>query len=158
MNTLGTMQSNGIMPRRLVAPLRQASRGSTVNTDCTVEAKKTQDEIPLSHRLMECISQPKNISSDTVEAQEDASMPPSEYGSTVDAHEENYNSFNSLRDQPRSFTGHRSNITSASLGTDCEHVLLAEGQKKVHFAADSTSRSQGNVIWSIYELFWLQCI
>ncbi|WMV54106.1 hypothetical protein MTR67_047491 [Solanum verrucosum] len=139
----GTMQSNGIMPRRSVAPVRQASRGSTVNTDCTVEAKKTQDEIPLSHRLMECISQPKNICSDTVEAQEDASMPPSEYGSTVDMHEENYNSFNSLRDQPKSFTGHRSNITSASLGTDCEHVLLAEGQKKVHFAADSTSRSQG---------------
>lgn len=138
----GTMQSNGIMPRRLVAPLRQASRGSIVNTDCTVEAKKTQDEIPLSHRLMECISQPKNIGSDTVEAQEDASMPPSEYGSTVDAHEENFNSFNSLRDQPRSFTGHRSNITSASLGTECEHVLLAEGQKKVHFADDSTSRSQ----------------
>ncbi|XP_006351871.1 serine/threonine-protein kinase mph1 isoform X2 [Solanum tuberosum] len=138
----GTMQSNGIMPRRSVAPVRQASRGSTVNTDCTVEAKKTQDEIPLSHRLMECISQPKNIGSDTVEAQEDASMPPSEYGSTVDVHEENYNSFNSLRDQPRSFTGHRSNITSASLGTECEHVLLAEGQKKVHFAADSTSRSQ----------------
>ncbi|XP_055834651.1 serine/threonine-protein kinase MPS1 [Solanum dulcamara] len=138
----GTMPSNGIMPRRLVAPLRQASRGSTVNTDCTVEAKKTQDEIPLSHRLMECISQPKSIGSDTVEAQEDASMPPSEYGSTVDAHEENYNSFNSLRDQPRSFTGHRSNITSASLGTESEHVLLAEGQKKVHFAVDSTSRSQ----------------
>ncbi|TMW86942.1 hypothetical protein EJD97_020674 [Solanum chilense] len=138
----GTMQSNGIMPRRSVAPVRQASRGSTVNTDCTVEAKKTQDEIPLSHRLMECISQPKNIGSDTVEAQEDAYMPPSEYGSTVDVHEENYNSFNSLRDQPRSFTGHRSNITSASLGTECEHVLLAEGPKKVHFAADSTSRSQ----------------
>lgn len=137
---LGTMQSNGIMPRRLVAPLRQASRGPTVNTDCTLEAKKTQDEIPLSHRLMECISQPKNIGSDTVEAQEGASMPPSEYGS--DAHEENYNSFNSLRDQPRSFTGHRSNITAASLVTECEHVLLAEGQKKVHFAADSTSRSQ----------------
>lgn len=139
---LGTMQSNGIIPRRLVAPLRQASRGSTLNKDCTLEAKKTQDEIPLSHRLMECISQPKNIGSDTVEAQEDASMPPSEYGSTVDAHEENYNSFNSLRDQPRSFTGHRSNITAASVVTECEHVLLAEGQKKVHFAADSTSRSQ----------------
>lgn len=117
-----------------------------MNTDCTVEAKKTQDEIPLSHRLMECLSQPKSIGSDTVEAQEDASMPPSEYGSTVDAHEENYNSFNSLRDQPRSFTGHRSNITSASLGTESEHVLLAEGQKKVHFAVDSTSRSQGNVV------------
>ncbi|KAK4359049.1 hypothetical protein RND71_021278 [Anisodus tanguticus] len=140
---LGKMQSNSIMPRRLVAPLRQASRGSTLNTDCTLEAKKTQDEISLSHRLMECISQPKNTASDTVEAQEDASMPPSEYGSTVDAHEENYNSFNSLRDQPRSFTGHRSNITTASLVTECEQVLLAEGKKKVHFAADSTSRSQG---------------
>ncbi|KAJ8541687.1 hypothetical protein K7X08_002503 [Anisodus acutangulus] len=139
---LGKMQSNSIMPRRLVAPLRQASRGSTLNTDCTLEAKKTQDEIPLSHRLMECISQPKNTASDTVEAQEDASMPPSEYGSTVDAHEENYSSFNSLRDQPRSFTGRRSNITTASLVTECEQVLLAEGQKKVHFAADSTSRSQ----------------
>ncbi|KAJ8551222.1 hypothetical protein K7X08_000592 [Anisodus acutangulus] len=139
---LGKMQSNSIMPRRLVAPLRQASRGSTLNTDCTLEAKKTQDEISLSHRLMECISQPKNTASDTVEAQEDASMPPSEYGSTVDAHEENYNSFNSLRDQPRSFTGHRSNITTASLVTECEQVLLAEGKKKVHFAADSTSRSQ----------------
>ncbi|KAF3646681.1 putative histone-lysine N-methyltransferase ASHR1-like [Capsicum annuum] len=137
-----TMQSNGIMPRRLVGPLRQASRGSTLNTDCTVEAKKTQDEIPLSHRLMECISQPKNIGSDTVEAQEDASMPPSEYGSTVDTHGENYNSFNSLRDQPRSFTGQRSNITAASIVTECEHSLLAEGQKKVHFAADNTSRSQ----------------
>ncbi|XP_060198090.1 serine/threonine-protein kinase MPS1 isoform X1 [Lycium barbarum] len=140
---IGTMKSNSIMPRRLVAPLRQASRGSTLNTDCTLEAKKTQDETPLSHRLMDCISQPKNIGSATVEAQEDASMQPSEYGSTVDAHEENYNSFNSLKDQPRSFTGHRSNITSASLVTECEQVLLAEGQKKVHFAADSTSRSQG---------------
>ncbi|KAM3394764.1 serine/threonine-protein kinase MPS1 isoform X1 [Capsicum galapagoense] len=137
-----TMQSNGIMPRRLVGPLRQASRGSTLNTDCTVEAKKTQDEIPLSHRLMECISQPKNIGSDTVEAQEDASMPPSEYGSTVDTHGENYSSFNSLRDHQRSFTGQRSNITAASIVTECEHALLAEGQKKVHFAADNTSRSQ----------------
>ncbi|CAN4081353.1 unnamed protein product [Withania somnifera] len=139
---LGTMQSNGIIPRRLVAPLRQGSRGSTLNKDCTLEAKKTQDEISLSHRLIECISQPKDIGSDTVEAQEDASMPPSEYGSTVDAHEENYNSFHSLRDQPRSFTGNRSNITAASVVTECEHVLSAEGQKKVHFAADSTSRSQ----------------
>ncbi|CAN4121071.1 unnamed protein product [Withania somnifera] len=144
---LGTMLSNGIIPRRLVAPLRQASRG-TSNRDCTLEAKKTQDETPLSHRLMECISQPKNIGSDTVETQEDASMPPSEYGSTVDAHEDNYDSFNSLRDHPRSFTDHRSNIGAASVVTECEHVLLAEGQKKVHFAADSTSRSQ-EMDWDI---------
>ncbi|XP_070055968.1 serine/threonine-protein kinase MPS1 isoform X3 [Nicotiana tomentosiformis] len=141
---LGTMQSNVLMPRRSVAPQRGASKGSTLNTDCALDTKKTQDEISLSHRLMECISQPKNIGSVTVEDQEDASMPPSEYGSTVDAHEENYNSFNSLRDQPRSFAGRRSNITAASSVTECEHVLLAEGQKRVHFAADSTSKLQGN--------------
>ncbi|XP_075088967.1 serine/threonine-protein kinase MPS1-like isoform X3 [Nicotiana tabacum] len=140
---LGTMQSNVLMPRRSVAPQRGASKGSTLNTDCALDTKKTQDEISLSHRLMECISQPKNIGSVTVEAQEDA-MLPSEYGSTVDAHEENYNSFNSLRDQPRSFTGRRSNITAASSVTECEHILLAEGQKRVHFAAESTSKSQGS--------------
>ncbi|OIT28864.1 PREDICTED: serine/threonine-protein kinase mph1 isoform X1 [Nicotiana attenuata] len=138
---LGTMQSNVLMPRRSVAPQRGASKGSTLNRDCALDTKKTQDEISLSHRLMECISQPKNIGSVNVEAQEDA-MPPSEYGSTVDAHEENYNSFNSLRDQPRSFTGRRSNITAASSVTECEHILLAEGQKRVHFAADSSSKSQ----------------
>lgn len=126
-----------------MAPQRGASKGSTLNTDCALDTKKTQDEISLSHRLMECISQPKNIGSVTVEAQEDA-MLPSEYGSTVDAHEENYNSFNSLRDQPRSFTGRRSNITAASSVTECEHILLAEGQKRVHFAAESTSKSQGS--------------
>lgn len=109
------------------------------------DMKKAHDDILASHRLQGCISQPKNTASVVREIHEDESVtPPSDWNSTVNTHEQDFRSMNAQRDQIRSFEGCQSNITLESTVARSVDIPLVEGQKKVHYAADYNSRSQGN--------------
>ncbi|XP_031099171.1 serine/threonine-protein kinase MPS1 isoform X2 [Ipomoea triloba] len=141
---LGNIQSNNIRPRRQLLPRREVSNSSTKSVDPMCDMKKAHDDILASHRLQGCISQPKNTASVVREIHEDESVtPPSDWNSTVNTHEQDFRSMNAQRDQIRSFEGCQSNITLESTVARSEDIPLVEGQKKVHYAADYNSRSQG---------------
>nr|GMD81904.1 serine/threonine-protein kinase mph1 isoform X1 [Ipomoea batatas] len=141
---LGNIQSNNIRPRRQLLPRREVSNSSTKSVDPMCDMKKAHDDILASHRLQGCISQPKNIASVVRETHEDESVtPPSDWNSTVNTHEQDFRSMNAQRDQIRSFEGCQSNITLESTVARSVDIPLVEGQKKVHYAADYNSRSQG---------------
>ncbi|XP_022880184.1 protein kinase 3-like isoform X2 [Olea europaea var. sylvestris] len=140
---LGMLQSNSIRPRRLAVPQRVTSKESDLNPHPTFDAKKSNEEILLSHRLMGSKSQSKKVVSVAVDAQEVAAVsPPSEWGSTINTHEENFKPSNVHGDQSQPFTGSRSNDAVASLVIEPEHVQLSEVQKKVHFASESYAIAQ----------------
>ncbi|KAK6132376.1 hypothetical protein DH2020_033897 [Rehmannia glutinosa] len=81
------MQSNGIRPRRFLVPQRETSKESNIRPHSTNDVKKSKEDILHGHRLRGSIPQ-SNISGGN---QECASItPPSEWGSTVKAHEENF--------------------------------------------------------------------
>ncbi|KAK6132377.1 hypothetical protein DH2020_033868 [Rehmannia glutinosa] len=81
------MQSNGIRPRRFLVPQRETSKESNIRPHSTNDVKKSKEDILHGHRLRASIPQ-SNISGGN---QECASItPPSEWGSTVKAHEENF--------------------------------------------------------------------
>lgn len=142
---VGMMQSNNIKPRRMLVPQRGTSKSLTFDVDRTSNAKKTQEDYSLSQRLKDCGQESKNLASGTGETPEDASItPPSEWGSTVNTHEGSFKPFENHNDQLRSFTADGNNATTALDILEPEHVLLAEGQKKVHFARQSDSRFYGN--------------
>ncbi|CAI9778113.1 unnamed protein product [Fraxinus pennsylvanica] len=139
---LGTLQSNSIRPRRLAVPQRGTSKESNLNPHPTYDAKKSNEEILLNHRLMNSTSQSKKVVSFAVDVQEDASISPSsEWSSTIQ--EGNFKPCNDHGDQPQLFSGSRSNNTVASLMVvEPEHVPSSEVQKKVHFASENYARTQ----------------
>ncbi|XP_019180032.1 PREDICTED: MAP kinase kinase MKK1/SSP32 isoform X2 [Ipomoea nil] len=141
---LGNIQSNNIRPRRQLLPRREVSNSSTKSVDPMCDMKKAHDDILASHRLQGCISQPKNTASVVRETHEDELVtPPSGWNSTVNTHEQDFRSMNAQRDQIRSFEGCQSNITLESTVARSVDIPLVEGQKKVHYATDYNSRSQG---------------
>lgn len=138
------MQSNNIRPRRQLLPRREVSSSSTKSVDPSSDMKEAHDDILASHRLQGCISQPKNTVSVVRETPEDALVtPPSDWNSTVNIHEQDFRSMNAHGDQIRSFEGYQSNTLESTVARNVD-IPLVEGQKKVHYAIDCNSRSQGN--------------
>ncbi|KAL2467512.1 putative protein kinase 1 [Forsythia ovata] len=141
---LGTSQSNSVRPRRLMVPQRGTSKESNLNPHPVFDAKKSNEEISPSHRLMDTTSQSKKVVSVSGDTQEDAPIsPPSEWGSTINTHEGNFKPCNDHGDQHQPFPGSRSNNTVAPLVIEPEHVPLSEVQKKVRFASENYARTQG---------------
>ncbi|KAK4493189.1 hypothetical protein RD792_017952 [Penstemon davidsonii] len=139
---LGTMQSNVLKPRRCVFPRRETSKDSNLKPHSVVDVEKSKEDIPQDQRLRGSSSQSKNVVSLTVQNQEDASItPPSEWGSTVNTHEESI-LYKAQRDQPGLSTRCGSNNAVASSCYEPENVP-AEVQKKVYFASECNVTSRG---------------
>lgn len=134
------MQSNAIGPRRTLVPHREISKDSNIKPHLTFDAKNSKEDVPQGHRLRFSVSHSKNMVTVTGENQEDGSMsPPSEWGSTVNTLEKD------LRDQPGDSAGSANNdIVAVETGN-----VLAEVQKKVHFATDNDATSHGNFVFQI---------
>lgn len=139
---LSMMPSNNIQPRRMLVPHRGAPKGSSKTTGSTFDTKKMEDEGLLSQRLRDCVSRSKDMVSVVGETQDYASIiAPTEWGSTVNTHDESYKKFDGNSEQARSYAGHRTNDTVASI-MESEHVPLVDGTKRVHFATNNHSRFQ----------------
>ncbi|KAL0351439.1 UNVERIFIED_CONTAM: Serine/threonine-protein kinase MPS1 [Sesamum calycinum] len=138
-----TMQSNGIRPRRMLVPQQETSKESNMKPHSAIAAKKSKEDVLQGHRLMSSIRESKTTVSVTGDNQEDASItPPSEWGTTVNAHEENFKPCNDQRDQPGLSIRSRINDAVASSGVKPEKVL-AEVRRKVHFSTEKIATSQG---------------
>ncbi|KAA8546364.1 hypothetical protein F0562_002897 [Nyssa sinensis] len=140
---LGTMQSNNIIPRRILVPQRETLKSSGSNVGSIVDAKKTQDETSPSHKVRDSTAQTKNMVSAVGETQEDGSItPPSISGSIINTYEESFKPSDVQRDQPRPITGCKNNNTISSLLVESQCLPLVDGQKKVQFSLGNTVRSQ----------------
>ncbi|KAL2231960.1 UNVERIFIED_CONTAM: Serine/threonine-protein kinase MPS1 [Sesamum indicum] len=136
------MQSNGIKPRRMLVPQKETSKESNTKPHSAIDAKKSKEDILQGHRLMSSIRESKTTVSITGDNQEDASItPPSEWGTTVNAHEENL-PCNNQRDQPGLSIRSGVNDAVASSGVKPEKVL-AEVRRKVHFSTEKIAKSHG---------------
>ena len=129
----------------MLVPQRGTPKGSALNKNPTFNTKKTQEDYSLSQRLKDYVAQSKNLAPGAGETPDYASItPPSEWISTVNTHEGRFKPFDGHNDQPRSFTSNKNNATAALDILESEHVLLTEGQKKVHLASQNDSRFRGN--------------
>ncbi|XWS25195.1 hypothetical protein CRYUN_Cryun27aG0049000 [Craigia yunnanensis] len=128
--SLGTMQTNGIMPRRMVVPQRAASR----NVGATVDTIKSQDCVSLSHRQL---FNDKIIAG---ESQEAASITPrSTKGTISKTFAENFNPFDVDRHQPRVVVDQKENNPNPVQDVEAQHV---DGQRKVRFLTGHNVTSQ----------------
>ncbi|KAK6114863.1 hypothetical protein DH2020_007132 [Rehmannia glutinosa] len=135
------MQSNGIRPRRFLVPQRETSKESNIRPHSTNDVKKSKEDILHGHRLRASIPQ-SNISGGN---QECASItPPSEWGSTVKAHEENFKPCNTQGDQHGLSIRSEINDAVALAGVEPEPGnVAAEVQRKVHFSSENIATSRG---------------
>ncbi|CBI19069.3 unnamed protein product, partial [Vitis vinifera] len=120
---LGTMQSNSIMPRRILVPRRETSKITASNVVPTIDAKKSQDVRPSMHQGntgKELVVEIRNKVSVVGETEEDAPItPPSISGSITNE---------DLYDVQR---------------VQCKpHVPVVDGQKKVQFLLGKNASSQ----------------
>ncbi|XP_007018980.2 PREDICTED: probable serine/threonine-protein kinase mps1 isoform X2 [Theobroma cacao] len=117
--SLGTVQTNGIMPRRMVVPQRTASR----NVGANVDTNKSRDCVSLSHGQL---VKDKIIAG---ESQEDASItPPSITGTITKTFDENFNPFDVDQDQPKEVVDQKENNLIPLRDVESQHV---DGQRKV---------------------------
>ncbi|XVE55392.1 hypothetical protein DITRI_Ditri03aG0154900 [Diplodiscus trichospermus] len=115
--SLGTMQTNVIMPRRMVVPQSAASRNAGANVD----TNKSWDYVSSNHGQL---VKDKIIAG---ESQENASItPPSIKGTITKTFDENFNSFDVDHDQPKDVVDKN-----------------ADGQTKVQFLTGNNVASQG---------------
>ncbi|XVF64629.1 hypothetical protein PTKIN_Ptkin09bG0183500 [Pterospermum kingtungense] len=129
--SLGTMQPNGIMPRRMVVPQRAPSRNVAVNVD----NNKPQDCVSLSHRRL--FMDNKIV---TRESQEDASItPPSITGTISKTLGENSNQFDMDRNQPKAVVDKKDNNPIPVQDVEAQHV---DGQRKVQLLTEPNASSQ----------------
>ncbi|XVE60379.1 hypothetical protein DITRI_Ditri05aG0124100 [Diplodiscus trichospermus] len=128
--SLGTIQTNGIMPRRMVVPQRSASR----NVGANVDTNKSQDCVSLSHHHL---SKDKIIAE---ESQEDASItPPSITGTITKTLGENFNPFDVDRHQPKVVVDKKENNTILVQDVEAQH---GDGQQKIQFLTGHNVASQ----------------
>lgn len=128
----------------MLIPQQGPPKGSTT-IGSTFDTKKTEGEGLISQRLRGCISESKTTVSFVGETPDFASITtPSEWGSTVNMHDESSKMFNGHCEQPKSFAGCRNNNLVASSIVESEPVPLFEGPKKVHFSTGTDARFQGN--------------
>ncbi|OMO49836.1 hypothetical protein COLO4_38348 [Corchorus olitorius] len=128
---LGTMQTNGIMPRRMVAPQRAASR----NVGTNVDTNKSRDCVSLSHGQL---VKDKIIAG---ESQEDASItPPFITGTITKTFEENLNPFDVDRRQPKEVVDQKENNPMPLQDAETQNVDV---QRKIQFLTGYNVTSQG---------------
>ncbi|XVF39407.1 hypothetical protein PTKIN_Ptkin01aG0032400 [Pterospermum kingtungense] len=111
--SLGTMQTNGIVPRRMVVPQRAASR----NVGANVDSNKSFDCASLSHGQL---VKDKGIAGES-ESQEDASINTPSITGTLNK------TFDVNQDHPKEFVDKKENPL---LEVESQHV---DGQRKVQF-------------------------
>ncbi|MBA0867195.1 hypothetical protein Goshw_028084 [Gossypium schwendimanii] len=131
--SLGTIQTNGIMPRRMVVPQRAASRNMGANND----TNKSQDCGSLSHGQL--VKNKINAG----ESQEDAFItPPSITGTTTKTFDENFNPFDvdQDQDQDREVDAKKENNPIPLQDVQSQN---ADGQRKVQFLTGHNAVSQG---------------
>ncbi|OMO95908.1 hypothetical protein CCACVL1_05184 [Corchorus capsularis] len=127
---LGTMQTNGIMPRRMVAPQRAASR----NVGTNVDTNKSQDCVSLSHGQL---VKDKIIAG---ESQDDASItPPFITGTITKTFDENLNPFDVDRRQPKEVVDQKENNPMPLQDAETQNV---DGQRKIQFLTGYNVTSQ----------------
>ncbi|KAL6525151.1 hypothetical protein OROMI_030744 [Orobanche minor] len=136
---LGMLQSNGIRPKRFLVPQQETSKESNLKPHAANDVKKSKDDILQDRRLRGPIRQSK-ISGGN---HEDSSItPPSDWGTSVNTHEEYPKPLPTQRTQP----GHsiRSGINDA-VATSCVEPgnAVAEVQRKVHFSHENIAISRG---------------
>ncbi|KAL4335393.1 hypothetical protein GQ457_07G023210 [Hibiscus cannabinus] len=125
--SLGTIHTNGIMPRRMVVPQRASSRNMGVNCD----SNKSQDSVSLSNDQL--FKEKINAR----ESQEDAF---SITGTTTKTFDENFNPFDVDRGQHKAVDAKKENNLIPSQDVQS---LTVDGQKKVHFLTGHNAVSQG---------------
>ncbi|MFQ6639791.1 hypothetical protein Gotur_016407 [Gossypium turneri] len=129
--SLGTIQTNGIMPRRMVVPQRAASRNMGANND----TNKSQDCGSLSHGQL--VKNKINAG----ESQEDAFItPPSITGTTTKTFDENFNPFDVDQDQDKEVDAKKENNPIPLQDVQSQN---ADGQRKVQFLTGHNAVSQG---------------
>nr|KJB59183.1 hypothetical protein B456_009G243100 [Gossypium raimondii] len=128
--SLGTIQTNGIMPRRMVVPQRAASRNMGANND----TNKSQDCGSLSHGQL--VKNKINAG----ESQEDAFItPPSITGTTTKTFDENFNPFDVDQDQDKEVDAKKENNPIPLQDVQSQN---ADGQRKVQFLTGHNAVSQ----------------
>ncbi|TYJ35594.1 hypothetical protein E1A91_A05G247300v1 [Gossypium mustelinum] len=128
--SLGTIQTNGIMPRRMVVPQRAASRNMGANND----TNKSQDYGSLSHGQL--VKDKINAG----ESQEDAFItPPSITGTTTKTFDENFNPFDVDRDQHKEVDAKKENNPIPLQDVQSQN---ADGERKVQFLTGHIAVSQ----------------
>ncbi|KAK8298331.1 hypothetical protein V6Z11_D05G247100 [Gossypium hirsutum] len=128
--SLGTIQTNGIMPRRMVVPQRAASRNMGAHND----TNKSQDCGSLSHGQL--VKNKINAG----ESQEDAFItPPSITGTTTKTFDENFNPFDVDQDQDKEVDAKKENNPIPLQDVQSQN---ADGQRKVQFLTGHNAVSQ----------------
>ncbi|XP_012451576.1 serine/threonine-protein kinase MPS1 isoform X4 [Gossypium raimondii] len=128
--SLGTMQTNGIVPRRTVVPQRAASR----NVGANAGANKSRDCISSSN--VQLVKGKFMVG----EYQEDASnTTPSITGTITKTFDEDFNPFDVGRDPPKEFVDKKENYLIPSHDVESKHV---DCQRKVRFLTGDNATSQ----------------
>ncbi|KAK8347904.1 hypothetical protein V6Z12_A06G048500 [Gossypium hirsutum] len=128
--SLGTIQTNGIVPRRTVVPQRAASR----NVGANAGANKSRDCISSSHGQL--VKDKFMVG----EYQEDASNTThSITGTITKTFDEDFNPFDVGRDPPKEFVDKKENYLIPSHDVESKH---AECQRKVQFLTGDNATSQ----------------
>ncbi|TYJ29088.1 hypothetical protein E1A91_A06G046500v1 [Gossypium mustelinum] len=126
----GTIQTNGIVPRRTVVPQRAASR----NVGANAGANKSRDCISSSHGQL--VKDKFMVG----EYQEDASNTThSITGTITKTFDEDFNPFDVGRDPPKEFVDKKENYLIPSHDVESKH---AECQRKVQFLTGDNATSQ----------------
>ncbi|WKA09488.1 hypothetical protein VitviT2T_027128 [Vitis vinifera] len=138
---LGTMQSNSIMPRRILVPRRETSKITASNVVPTIDAKKSQDVRPSMHQGntgKELVVEIRNKVSVVGETEEDAPItPPSISGSIT-----NEDLYDVQRVQCKPVAGCKNTDGVSFSHVESQHVPVVDGQKKVQFLLGKNASSQ----------------
>lgn len=137
------MQSNSIMPRRILVPRRETSKITASNVVPTIDAKKSQDARPSMHQGntgKELVVEIRNKVSVVGETEEDAPItPPSISGSIT-----NEDLYDVQRVQCKPVAGCKNTDGVSFSHVESQHVPVVDGQKKVQFLLGKNASSQGN--------------
>ncbi|KAJ8762842.1 hypothetical protein K2173_022971 [Erythroxylum novogranatense] len=139
---LGAMQTNSIMPRRIVVPQRETSRNTTSEVGPSISSK-TVENVASTHvrSIKDSAVHTKNVISVAKQTQEDASItPPSMLGTITKTTDETYNPFCGKREQIKSCIDHKENDVAPSLLGESEN---ADGKSKVQYQMKTIANFQG---------------
>ncbi|KAF3445706.1 hypothetical protein FNV43_RR10882 [Rhamnella rubrinervis] len=140
---IGTLQSNGIRPRRSVVPQREVCRSSVSRVGSLVDTKKSREVVSTSQDLVvkDSDMQLKDMATVAKETQEDASVtPPSLSGTITKNFGENINPFDMHKDQIKSNIDCNGSNRMSLLHSESQPIDV---QKKVQFAIARSANSQG---------------
>ena len=126
------MQSNSIMPRRILVPRRETSKISTSNVVPTADDKQSQDVRP-------SMDQGYTGKELAVETRGDASeTPPSISGAVT-----NEDPYDIQQVQHKPVACYKNTNDGSFLHVESQHVPVVDGQKKVQFLSGKHASSQG---------------